>query len=93
VSVGDNSDFRGFVGRLGLAEQNEEVIGTNNAAFSATGDIKLYSDRIKIGAFYAPAITNKVFGCSHCYIELENTSNRDFPLTGCYLHYARTVDG
>jgi len=59
---------------------------------SELSDIKLYSDRIKIGSFYAPAITNKVFGCSHCFVELENTSNKDFPLEGCYLHLACTVN-
>jgi hypothetical protein len=55
-------------------------------------DIKLYSDRIKIGSFYAPASTNTTFGCSHCFIELENTSNKDFPLDGCYLHLCRNVN-
>jgi len=59
---------------------------------SELSDIKLYSDRIKIGSFYAPAITNKTFGCSHCFIELENTSDKDFPLDGCYLHFAHNVE-
>ena len=51
--------------------------------------MKLYSDRLKIGAFYAPASTNKTFGCSHCFVELENTSDSDIPLEGCYLHYLK----
>ena len=92
TSVGDDNKIRGFVGRLGLAIQNEEVKGTNVAAMSELSDIKLYSDRIKIGSFYAPAKTNKTFGCSHCFIELENTSDKDFPLDGCYLHLAHNIE-
>lgn len=88
TSVGDDNNIRGFVGRLGLATQNVEK-AANEPAFSANQDIKLYSDRIKIGSFYAPAQTNTTFGCSHCFIELENTSDKDFPLSGCYLHFAR----
>ena len=75
---------RGFVGQLGLAEFKKEV--NNNATL--TTDIRLYSDRIKIGAFYAPKKDLSHYGCSHAYIELENTSDKDFNLEGCYLHYA-----
>ena len=88
TSVGDDNNIRGFVGRLGLATQNVEK-SASEPAFSVNQDIKLYSDRIKIGSFYAPAQTNTTFGCSHCFIELENTSDKDFPLSGCYLHFAR----
>lgn len=73
---------RGFVGKLGLAEYKKV-----QSAIAPTSDIKLYADRVKIGAFYAPRSTNKVYGCSHAYIELENTGLYDFNLTGCYLHY------
>jgi len=51
--------------------------------------MKLYSDRLKIGAFYAPSRLNKTFGCSHCFVELENTSDKDILLEGCYLHYLK----
>ena len=88
TSVGDDNGIRGFVGRLGLATQHVEK-AADEPSFSVNQDIKLYSDRIKIGSFYAPAKTNPTFGCSHCFIELENTSNKDFPLEGCYLHFAR----
>lgn len=91
ISVGDDSGIRGFVGRLGLATQHGER-KSGEAAMSELSDIKLYSDRIKIGSFYAPAKTNKIFGCSHCFVELENTSNKDFPLDNCYLHLACTVN-
>lgn len=90
TSVGDDNRIRGFVGRLGLATQNAERT-SNESAMTELSDIKLYSDRIKIGSFYAPAATNATFGCSHCFIELENTSHKDFPLDGCYLHLCRTV--
>lgn len=75
---------RGFVGQLGLAEFQKEV--NNNATI--TTDLKLYADRIKIGSFYAPIEGSKYYGCSHSFIELENTSNKDFNLEGCYLHFA-----
>ena len=91
TSIGEDNDIRGFVGRLGLATQNVER-ASNESAMTKLSDIKLYSDRIKIGSFYAPAITNKTFGCSHCFIELENTSHKDFPLDGCYLHLCRNIN-
>ena len=85
--------FRGIVGQLGLKEQNNLVEGTSATKLTETDDLGLYSDRVKIGAFYAPARNNEIFGCSHGFIELENTCNRDFPLDGCYLHYARIPEG
>jgi hypothetical protein len=42
---------------------------------SYTQDAKLGADRVKIGAVYAPLNTDTVFGCSHAYVELENTSD------------------
>ena len=85
--------FRGIIGQLGLKEQNNLVEGTSATKLTETDDLGLYSDRVKIGAFYAPARNNETFGCSHGFIELENTCNRDFPLDGCYLHYARIPEG
>lgn len=88
----DNWDnWRGFVGQLRAKENPDKIKKLD-------GDIKLYSDRIKIGSFYAPAINQTspeygqlTFGCSHGFIELENTSDADFQLDGCYLHYSRKV--
>nr|DAR42951.1 MAG TPA: hypothetical protein [Caudoviricetes sp.] len=60
----------------------------NNPNGDITKDYKLNSDRIKIGAFYAPLNTDTIFGCSRAFVELENTSNIDIPLQGCYLHFA-----
>lgn len=79
------SKIRGFVGSLGYKEL---------AATDEKKDLGLYSDRIKIGSIYAPVAGQQTFGCSHAFIELENTSDRDFPLEGCYLHFAtRTTKG
>lgn len=81
---------RGFVGQLRLAEQNKE---NPTSKLGPTQNAGLYSDRIKIGAFYAPLSTDKVFGCTRAFIELENTSDSDFCLQGCYLHYTRPTNG
>lgn len=53
-----------------------------------TKDLRLDADRIQIGAIYAPLNTDTIHGCTHGYIELTNTSNEDFYLDGCYLHYS-----
>jgi hypothetical protein len=52
----------------------------------------LLSDRLKIGAVYAPIPDRTLFGCSHAYIELENTSDQDINLKGCSLHVAYKED-
>lgn len=78
-------NVRGFVGTLGHSEQNKE---NPNKPIAGNKDIGLYSDRIKIGSFYIPDLGQTNFNCSHAYIELENTSDKDFPLENCYLHYA-----
>lgn len=81
---------RGFIGQLRVAEYNK----ANPASqLIATANAGLYSDRVKIGAFYAPLITDEVFGCTRAFVELENTSDSDFCLNGCYLHYTRPTKG
>lgn len=45
------------------------------------------SDRLRISSFYAPIVTDERHGCTHSFIELENTSPVDIPLTGVYLHF------
>lgn len=74
-----SNQIRGFVAKIHASEDGVSPINTK--------DLKLNTDRIKIGAVYAPLNTDTKFGCSHGYIELENTSDVDFPLDGCYLHY------
>ena len=86
----ETTDFintRGFVGTLREYETGNKP-GTSNV----NSDMKLNSDRIKIGNVYAPFKDSNVHGCTHGYIELENTSNLDFELDGCYLHFARRID-
>ena len=80
--------IRGFVGTLG-----DKKLAAKNKAIAVDKDHGLYSDRVKIGAIYAPAASLTSYGCSHAYIELENTSDQDFLLTGCYLHYATGISG
>lgn len=79
------NNVRGFIGQLRMAENNI----SGNINLSITQDAGIYSDRIKIGAFYAPYDTDNVFGCSRAFVELENTADCDFSLEGCYLHYTR----
>ena len=77
---------RGFVGTL-RAYETLESEPTN-----VDKDMKLNSDRIKIGNIYAPFKNQSTFGCTHGYIELENTSKKDFELDGCYMHFVRRLN-
>ena len=80
-------NVRGFIGQLSIAEANKA-----GAGLSVSTDARLNADRVKIGAFYAPFDTDTTHGCNRAYIELENTSDKDFQLTGCYLHLTRPDD-
>ena len=80
--------IRGFVGTLG-----DKKLAAMNKAIAVDKDHGLYSDRVKIGSIYAPAASLTSHGCSHAFIELENTSDQDFLLDGCYLHYATGISG
>lgn len=66
----------------------------NGTSSMGAGDYGLLSDRLRISSFYAPLKTDVVHGCSHSFIELENTSDVDIPLDGIYLHFYRpAIDG
>jgi hypothetical protein len=84
-----NYSIRGFFGTYyGLKN------GIGKSSYNT--DFGLGSDRVKIGAIYSPYKSQEdtgVYGCSHAYIELENTSDEDFPLDGFYLHYACPKNG
>lgn len=82
--ISTEDSFRGFIARLLCAEDGKSA--------SATSDVGLNSDRVKIGAVYCPLTTDTKFGCSHGYIELENTSDVDIPLEGVYLHYLHPIN-
>lgn len=82
------TNYRGFVGMLGHKEQNAE---NPSKAIAVNKDIGLYADRVKIGSVYIPEASQKIYNCSHAFVELENTSDKDFQLDGCYLHFATGV--
>ena len=77
--LSETPQLRGFVGKV--------LSGMHNIDAAGSFDHGLNSDRVKIGAFYAPLKTDTKFGCSHGYIELENTSENDIPLDNVYLHF------
>lgn len=77
--INTTNQIRGFVSKLFASESGISPV--------TTSDLRLNTDRVKIGAVYCPLDTDTKFGCSHGYIELENTSDKDLPLDGCYLHY------
>ena len=60
---------RGIVAQVRLKEANKDQTKDDFAK-----DAKLLADRVKISAIYAPLKTDAVYGCTHAYIELENTS-------------------
>lgn len=77
-------NVRGFIGQLRIAENNNTL---GNVEIGITQDARIYADRVKIGAFYAPFEGDQVYGCSRAFVELENTADCDFSLEGCYLHF------
>lgn len=65
----------------------ELINGVNKKA-----DVGKKSDRLRFSSFYAPITTDESHGCTHSFIELENTSPVDIPLTGVYLHFFNPVE-
>ena len=59
---------------------------------NAQSDAGKRSDRLRFSSFYAPITTDTAHGCTHSFIELENTSGVDIPLTGVYLHFFNPVE-
>lgn len=82
------SHIRGFVGTLQLAESNPTTDITSGPD-SITSDAKLNSDRIMIANVYMPETGISSHACTHRYIELSNTSDKDFELDGCYIHICK----
>lgn len=74
----EHSTVRGFAAKILYAK--------NKATDALTKDWIFNADRIKIGNLYFKGRCD-IPHCSHAYIELENTSNDDFPLDGCKLSY------
>lgn len=85
---------RGFIPLYLNSLKGTNIWAPNGTSSRGVGDYGLLSDRLRISSFYAPLKTDKVHGCSHSFIELENTSDVDIPLEGVYLHfYIPTIDG
>lgn len=76
-------NVRGFISDYLFRRKGiyDTAVGVNK-----TSDTGLNSDRLRFSAIYAPLSTDKSFGCTHSFIELENSSDIDIPLTGVYLH-------
>lgn len=85
--ISENTDYRGFISKLLAGSNGISPVPTTNIK-----DLRLKSDRLKIGAVYCPLNTDIKFGCSHGYIELENSSDENIPLDGCYLHFLHQLD-
>ena len=85
-------DVRGFVSRYNDLKKGGSLSSIQNASDHKLGKtFGINADRIKIAAVYAPLSTDNKISCTHAYVELENTSNQDFPLDGCYLHFYRPI--
>lgn len=83
----DKEDYkavRGFISDF-LYRKSGEYTTKNGVNYAKDAGKK--SDRLRISSFYAPLETDSVHGCTHSFIELENTSDVDIPLTGVYLHF------
>lgn len=89
LNADNNKYIRGFVGTLRVAESTKRNSTGNTDKLNVTGDVGLLSDRVKIAQIYMPTKNQIAYGCSHAFIELENTSDKDFQLDGCYLHFAQ----
>ena len=99
VVDGSNSNeeygwVRGFIPLYLNSLKGDNKWAPNGTSAGSAGDYGLLSDRLRISSFYAPLKTDVVHGCSHSFIELENTSDVDIPLEGIYLHFYRpAIDG
>lgn len=93
--VDDSNDSKKYGWVRGFAPFYLKALqGKDKLAPNGTSDYGLMSDRLRISSFYAPLKTDVVHGCSHSFIELENTSDVDIPLDGVYLHfYKPLIDG
>ena len=86
--------IRGFIPFYLNSLNGRNQWAPNGTSAASADDYGLLSDRLRISSFYAPLKTDVVHGCSHSFIELENTSDVDIPLNGIYLHfYIPAIDG
>ena len=81
-------DIRGFVARLNGARYTKDT----QLNLTSSDNYGVNSDRLKIGAIYAPFKGDLIHGCSHAFVELENTNpNYSFNLNGFYLYFSHMV--
>ena len=88
----DVTDFeavRGFISDYLFRRKGEY---NTTKGVNLTSDAGKNSDRLRISSFYAPITTDETHGCTHSFIELENTSDVDIPLTGIYLHFLNPAE-
>lgn len=91
--IGDNAgdyDESNYTAVRGFICDYLNRIGGNydkSKGVNATSDAGKKSDRLRFSSFYAPITTDTAHGCTHSFVELENTSNVDIPLDGIYLHF------
>lgn len=83
----DETDYKAVRGFISDYLFRKEDITNLVDGVNSTGDAGKRSDRLRISSFYAPITTDVAHGCTHSFIELENTSNVDIPLEGIYLHF------
>lgn len=77
---------RGFSSEY-LFRKEDPTIADILTRVNSTTDVFKPSDRLRIASFYAPITTDEKHGCTHSFIELENSSEVDIPLKGVYLHF------
>lgn len=88
LNVVDNTDTGDVYGWVrGFIPLYLNSLNGKEGAPNGTSDYGLASDRLRISSFYAPLKTDTIHGCTHSYIELENSSDKDIPLDGVYLHF------
>ena len=80
------SSLKGFAAKIFYTMKAQDTSWKSSHTSDVTKDWKLYSDRVKIGQVYMKGVSDNP-KCSHAYIELENTSDEDFPLEGCTLYF------
>lgn len=81
------SSLKGFAAKIFYTiKATRDSSWKDSHTSNITKDWKLYADRVKIGQVYIKGTSDNPKS-SHAYIELENTSDENFPLDGCVLYY------
>lgn len=73
----DYSHYRGLIANIRKGSKGLDV----------TSDFGDSSDRLRISGFFVPLTSATKCGCSHSFVELENSSTKDIPLEGVILYH------